>query len=44
MGGDREMARDERVILLGEDIGAPGGTFGATKGLYQQTKGVYPVG
>jgi pyruvate dehydrogenase E1 component beta subunit len=31
-----EMARDERVILLGEDIGAPGGTFGATRGLYQQ--------
>lgn len=31
-----EMARDERVILLGEDVGAPGGTFGATKGLYQQ--------
>jgi acetoin:2,6-dichlorophenolindophenol oxidoreductase subunit beta len=31
-----EMARDERVIVLGEDVGAPGGTFGATKGLYQQ--------
>ena len=31
-----EMARDERVILLGEDVGAPGGTFGATRGLYQQ--------
>jgi pyruvate dehydrogenase E1 component beta subunit len=31
-----EMSRDERVILLGEDVGAPGGTFGATKGLFQQ--------
>jgi len=31
-----EMARDERVILLGEDVGAPGGTFGATRGLQQQ--------
>ncbi len=31
-----EMTRDERVILLGEDIGAPGGAFGATRGLYQQ--------
>jgi len=31
-----EMTRDERVIVLGEDVGAPGGTFGATKGLYQQ--------
>ena len=31
-----EMTRDERVIVLGEDVGAPGGAFGATKGLYQQ--------
>lgn len=31
-----EMVRDERVVLLGEDVGAPGGTFGATRGLYQQ--------
>lgn len=31
-----EMSRDERVILLGEDVGAPGGTFGATRGLYQE--------
>jgi pyruvate dehydrogenase E1 component beta subunit len=31
-----EMGRDERVILLGEDVGAPGGTFGATRGLFQQ--------
>lgn len=31
-----EMARDERVILLGEDIGAAGGTFGASKGLFER--------
>jgi pyruvate dehydrogenase E1 component beta subunit len=31
-----EMARDERVILLGEDVGAPGGTFAATRGLYER--------
>jgi pyruvate dehydrogenase E1 component beta subunit len=31
-----EMARDDRVILLGQDVGAPGGTFGATRGLYQR--------
>ncbi|MBX5469555.1 MAG: alpha-ketoacid dehydrogenase subunit beta [Thermoleophilaceae bacterium] len=30
---DEEMARDEQVILLGEDIGKPGGSFGITKGL-----------
>ncbi len=34
-----EMARDERVILLGEDVGAPGGAFGATRGLHQQFGG-----
>lgn len=28
-----ELARDEKVIVLGEDVGAPGGPFGATKGL-----------
>lgn len=28
-----EMRRDERVIVMGEDVGAPGGPFGATKGL-----------
>ncbi len=31
-----EMARDERVIVLGEDVGAPGGAFGATRGLVQR--------
>ena len=30
---DEEMERDDQVILLGEDIGRPGGTFGITKGL-----------
>ncbi|MCW2241365.1 alpha-ketoacid dehydrogenase subunit beta [Azospirillum canadense] len=31
-----EMARDERVILMGEDVGASGGIFAQTRGLYQQ--------
>jgi len=31
-----EMRRDERVILAGEDIGAPGGSFGVTRGLQQE--------
>ena len=30
---DEEMARDDRVFLLGEDIGLYGGVFKATKGL-----------
>ena len=30
-----EMERDERVILLGEDIGQLGGVFRATDGLQQ---------
>ena len=30
---DEEMARDERVFLIGEDIGLYGGVFKATKGL-----------
>ena len=33
---DEEMARDERVIILGEDIGVHGGAFQVTKGLYQK--------
>ncbi|MFN2451107.1 MAG: alpha-ketoacid dehydrogenase subunit beta [Candidatus Dormibacteria bacterium] len=28
-----EMRRDERVMILGEDVGAKGGVFGATDGL-----------
>jgi pyruvate dehydrogenase E1 component beta subunit len=31
-----EMTRDERVILLGEDVAAPGGAFGATRGLLEK--------
>ena len=27
-----EMARDERVVLLGEDVGEYGGAFGVTQG------------
>ena len=33
---DEEMSRDERVFLLGEDIGLHGGAFGVTKGLYEK--------
>ena len=29
-----EMERDERVMILGEDVGRKGGVFGATDGLY----------
>ena len=31
-----EMERDERVFLLGEDVGKKGGVFKATSGLYEQ--------
>ena len=31
-----EMRRDERVLVLGEDVGAKGGVFGATEGLQQE--------
>jgi 2-oxoisovalerate dehydrogenase E1 component len=31
-----EMRRDERVFLLGEDIGIYGGAYGATRGLFQE--------
>ncbi len=31
-----EMERDERVFLLGEDVGQKGGVFKATYGLYEQ--------
>jgi len=33
---DEELARDERVIILGEDIGKHGGAFQATRGLYDK--------
>jgi 2-oxoisovalerate dehydrogenase E1 component beta subunit len=31
-----EMARDDDVVLLGEDVGIKGGVFGATKGLLER--------
>ena len=31
-----EMARDETVVILGEDVGMGGGAFGATRGLYER--------
>ena len=30
-----EMARDDRVFLMGEDVGVLGGGFGSTKGIYE---------
>jgi len=32
----QEMARDERVVFLGEDVGAAGGVFKATVGLLEK--------
>src|SRR5579863_6933534 len=32
----QEMARDENVCILGEDLGLGGGVFKATAGLYQK--------
>jgi pyruvate dehydrogenase E1 component beta subunit len=31
-----EMARDDAVVLAGEDVAAPGGVFGATRGLLER--------
>jgi pyruvate dehydrogenase E1 component beta subunit len=31
-----EMQRDERVIIMGEDIGAYGGSYGVTRGLQEE--------
>jgi pyruvate dehydrogenase E1 component beta subunit len=31
---DEEMARDEQVLVMGEDVGVAGGTYKATSGLY----------
>ncbi|MGE7694005.1 alpha-ketoacid dehydrogenase subunit beta [Lysinibacillus sp. NPDC094177] len=31
---DEEMSRDEKVFLIGEDIGKPGGVFGLTRNLH----------
>src|SRR5207302_11520049 len=39
---DEEMARDERVFLMGEDIGPYGGAFRITEG-FQQKYGEWRV-
>ena len=31
-----ELARDENVVIVGEDVGQSGGAFSATKGLYDE--------
>jgi 2-oxoisovalerate dehydrogenase E1 component beta subunit len=31
-----EMERDERVVVLGEDVGRKGGVFGVTQGLFER--------
>src|SRR2546421_8447845 len=36
---DEEMARDERVCVLGEDVGLKGGVFKATGGFNKRTGG-----
>src|SRR5438270_10664840 len=33
---DLEMRRDERVIVMGEDVGIKGGVFKATDGLFKE--------
>lgn len=33
---DYEMSKDEKVIVMGEDVGIYGGIFGVTKGLYEK--------
>lgn len=35
-GMDEELARDESVFIVGEDVGARGGVFRATQGLYEK--------
>ena len=37
---DEEMARDEDVILFGEDVGAAGGVFKTTPGLFEKYGGI----
>ena len=36
MAMDEEMERDERVFIVGEDVGLRGGVFRATQGLYEK--------
>ncbi|MCL5073339.1 MAG: alpha-ketoacid dehydrogenase subunit beta [Actinobacteria bacterium] len=31
-----EMNKDDRIIIMGEDVGLQGGVFGATRGLFEQ--------
>jgi acetoin:2,6-dichlorophenolindophenol oxidoreductase subunit beta len=33
---DEELARDDRVLLFGEDVALPGGIFGVTRGLVER--------
>jgi pyruvate dehydrogenase E1 component beta subunit len=33
---EEEMARDENVFLIGEDVGLAGGSFGASRGLFEK--------
>ena len=33
---DEELARDDRVILFGEDVAVAGGVFATTPGLYEK--------
>ena len=35
-GIKEEMRRDSSIVLMGEDIGIPGGLFAQTKGLYEE--------
>ena len=35
-GMDEELGRDERVFIVGEDVGPRGGVFRATQGLYEK--------
>lgn len=32
----QEMERDERVVLIGEDVASPGGAYGVTRGLQER--------
>ncbi|MDO9209940.1 MAG: alpha-ketoacid dehydrogenase subunit beta, partial [Deltaproteobacteria bacterium] len=34
-----EMARDESVFVIGEDVAYPGGSFSATRGLLEEFGG-----
>jgi pyruvate dehydrogenase E1 component beta subunit len=36
---DQEMKRDDRVVVLGEDVGVDGGVFRVTDGLYEKYGG-----